>query len=96
MTACDRGSNTVAATVSSHDLIICGGTVYDGSGQPGRRVDLAINGDRIAASGGLSGDRPLLLCCGCSQTRSAAIGGLIPGLFAYNLLRPHYIRHSRA
>lgn len=32
-------------------LIIRGGTVYDGSGAPGRRADLSIAGDRIAAIG---------------------------------------------
>lgn len=38
----------------SFDLIIRGGTVYDGSGGAPRRVDVAIDGDRIAALGDLS------------------------------------------
>jgi N-acyl-D-amino-acid deacylase len=35
------------ASVATFDVIIKNGTVYDGSGSEGRRVDLAINGDRI-------------------------------------------------
>jgi N-acyl-D-amino-acid deacylase len=33
------------------DVVIRGGTVYDGTGSPGRRVDVAIRGDRIAGVG---------------------------------------------
>src|SRR5688500_17360021 len=33
------------------DVIIRGGTVYDGTGAPGRRIDVAIRGDRIAGVG---------------------------------------------
>jgi len=33
------------------DVIIKGGTVYDGTGEKGRVVDVAIRGDRIAAVG---------------------------------------------
>src|SRR5205085_6291859 len=36
---------------------IQGGTVYDGSGAEGRRADVAIRGDRIAAVGDLKGDQ---------------------------------------
>ena len=39
----------------SFDVIIKGGTVYDGSGRPPRRADVGITGDRIAAIGNLSG-----------------------------------------
>ena len=35
----------------THDLILRGGTVVDGSGAPARRADVAILGDRIAAVG---------------------------------------------
>jgi N-acyl-D-amino-acid deacylase len=54
---------TVSATVfaqrrrpetASFDIIIKGGTVYDGSGRPPRRADVGIKGDRIAAVGNLS------------------------------------------
>ncbi|HVL69033.1 MAG TPA: D-aminoacylase [Vicinamibacterales bacterium] len=37
------------------DVLIRNGTVYDGTGAPGRRVDVGIRGDRIAAVGDLSG-----------------------------------------
>jgi len=35
------------------DVLIRGGIVYDGTGAPGRRADLAIKGDRIVAIGDL-------------------------------------------
>ena len=38
-----------------HDVVIRGGTLIDGTGQPGRVGDLAIDGDRIAAVGGQAG-----------------------------------------
>jgi N-acyl-D-amino-acid deacylase len=37
----------------SFDVIIRGGTVYDGTGAAGRRADVGIRGDRIAAVGDL-------------------------------------------
>ena len=40
-------------TGPEHDIIIRGGTVYDGTGSPGRIADVAIDGDRIAAVGRL-------------------------------------------
>lgn len=36
---------------SAFDVIIRGGTVYDGTGSPGRPADVAIRGDRIAGIG---------------------------------------------
>ncbi len=39
---------------AAFDIIIKGGTVYDGSGRPPRRADVGIKGDRIAAVGNLS------------------------------------------
>jgi len=41
----------------THDVVIRGGTVYDGSGNPGVVTDIAIDGDAIAAVGDLSGTR---------------------------------------
>ena len=38
----------------SHDLIIRNGTVIDGTGSEGRRVDVAVDGDRITAIGDLA------------------------------------------
>ena len=37
------------------DVIIRGGTLYDGSGSPGRRADVGLRGDLIAAIGDLAG-----------------------------------------
>jgi N-acyl-D-amino-acid deacylase len=37
------------------DVVIRGGTVYDGTGAPGRRADVGIQGDRIAGIGDLAG-----------------------------------------
>jgi N-acyl-D-amino-acid deacylase len=36
----------------AHDLVIRGGTLYDGTGSPGKRGDLAIDGERITQVGG--------------------------------------------
>jgi len=44
--------NTAASVQpQSFDIVVRGGTVYDGSGGPGRRADVAIRGDRIAGVG---------------------------------------------
>src|ERR1019366_7687262 len=40
-----------------HDVIIRGGTVYDGTGAKGQMTDIAIDGDRITVVGNLSGSR---------------------------------------
>ncbi len=40
---------------ASFDVVIRGGTVYDGTGAAGRRADVAIRGDRIVAVGDLTG-----------------------------------------
>jgi N-acyl-D-amino-acid deacylase len=45
------------AAPPTHDVVIRGGTVYDGGGGPGRPADLAIDGDRIVAVGDLAGAR---------------------------------------
>ena len=39
---------------TTFDIIIRGGTVYDGTGTPGRRADVGIQGDRIAGIGELT------------------------------------------
>jgi N-acyl-D-aspartate/D-glutamate deacylase len=46
-----------AAQPQAFDVVIRGGTVYDGSGNPGRRADVGIRGDRIAAVGDLASAR---------------------------------------
>ncbi len=43
------------APAPEYDLVIRGGTLYDGSGDPGVVGDLAISGDTIVALGDLSG-----------------------------------------
>ena len=44
-----------ACTPGPHyDLLITGGTVYDGSGDPPVVTNVAVNGDRVAAVGDLS------------------------------------------
>jgi N-acyl-D-amino-acid deacylase len=42
---------------ATHDVVIRGGTVYDGTGSPGVVADVAIDGDRISAVGDLAGAR---------------------------------------
>jgi N-acyl-D-aspartate/D-glutamate deacylase len=42
------------ATAPEFDLVIRGGEVLDGSGEPSRRADVGIKGDRITAIGDLS------------------------------------------
>jgi N-acyl-D-amino-acid deacylase len=41
-------------SVPSFDCVIRGGTVFDGTGSPGRALDLGISGDTIAALGTIS------------------------------------------
>jgi N-acyl-D-amino-acid deacylase len=43
--------------VQAFDVLIVNGVVYDGSGAEGRRADVGIRGDRIAAVGDLAGAR---------------------------------------
>ena len=46
---------SAACSKPEHDLIIRGGTLYDGSGAPAETADLAIDGDRITMTGDLDG-----------------------------------------
>jgi N-acyl-D-amino-acid deacylase len=46
-----------AAPSGPFDVIVRGGTVYDGTGHAGVRADVGIRGDRIVAVGDLSRDR---------------------------------------
>jgi N-acyl-D-amino-acid deacylase len=56
LAACAAGSTPSAAPQpQTFDLVIRGGTVYDGTGAPGRVVDVAVSGDRIAMIGELGG-----------------------------------------
>lgn len=44
-----------AAPPERHDIVIRGGTIYDGSGGAGRVGDVAIDGDRVVAVGRVAG-----------------------------------------
>ncbi|NIJ39701.1 N-acyl-D-amino-acid deacylase [Sphingopyxis panaciterrae] len=48
-------SATALAAEPSHDVVIRGGTIYDGSGAPGVVGDVAIDKDRIVAVGKVAG-----------------------------------------
>jgi N-acyl-D-amino-acid deacylase len=48
------GSPTRAQQSQPFDIVIRNGTVYDGTGAPGRRADVGLRGDRVAAVGDLS------------------------------------------
>lgn len=48
---------TSACSKPDHDIIIRGGSIYDGSGGPTITADLAIDGDRITAIGNLEGHK---------------------------------------
>ena len=48
------GGLATATPNSNYDVLVRSGTVYDGTGSPGRRADVGIRGDTIAAVGDLS------------------------------------------
>jgi N-acyl-D-amino-acid deacylase len=49
------GAPALVRQQGSYDLVIRGGTVFDGSPSPGREADVAISGDRIAQVGRVTG-----------------------------------------
>jgi N-acyl-D-amino-acid deacylase len=55
--SCAPAPGRAPAPSPAHDVIIRGGTVYDGSGSPARVADVAIDGDRISAIGDLSAQK---------------------------------------
>jgi N-acyl-D-amino-acid deacylase len=57
---------------AEYDVVIRGGTIYDGSGKPPFVGDVALRGDRIAAVGDLSADR------GKTEIRAAGLA-VAPG-----------------
>ena len=46
-------ATTAPALAQHYDVLIRGGTLYDGTGAPPRTADVAITGDRIAAVGAI-------------------------------------------
>jgi len=52
--ACTGCDSPAAAPQPAYDVVIRGGTVYDGTGSPGRQADVGITGDRIAIVGDLT------------------------------------------
>jgi N-acyl-D-amino-acid deacylase len=53
LAGCATIDRTPAPLTPPYDMIIRGGTVYDGLGNPGVRADVAITGDRIATIGSI-------------------------------------------
>lgn len=51
---CVGCSGSLRSERADYDVIILHGTVVDGSGQPGRKADVGIRGDRIVSIGDLS------------------------------------------
>jgi N-acyl-D-amino-acid deacylase len=52
--AAQAAGSAALAQVAEYDVIIRGGTIYDGTGRPGVVADIAIMGDSVAAIGDLS------------------------------------------
>jgi N-acyl-D-amino-acid deacylase len=55
VTALSLSFATVSSQPPAFDVVIRGGTVYDGTGEAGRRADVGLRGDRIATIGDLTG-----------------------------------------
>ena len=51
LAACVTAAISPLSAAADFDVIIRGGLVFDGSGGDGKRVDVAIRGDRIAGVG---------------------------------------------
>ena len=45
----EEGLKHPKVSANRYDVLVRGGTVYDGTGQPGREVDVAIKGERVVA-----------------------------------------------
>ena len=54
LSAIAQGQSRSKSKLQSFDVIIRGGTLFDGSGRPPIKADVGIKGDRIAAVGNLS------------------------------------------
>ena len=60
--------------MADFDLVIRGGTVFDGSGDPGREADVAVRDGRIAAVGKVPGRGAYL--CHASGCWESALGSM--------------------
>src|SRR4029077_17578463 len=47
--------NQTSGASGMHDIVIRGGTIFDGTGAPAVAGDVAVEGDRIVAVGGTAG-----------------------------------------
>ncbi|MCP4813515.1 MAG: D-aminoacylase [Planctomycetaceae bacterium] len=91
-----RASQPSSATQPTKvDIILRGGTVIDGSGQTGRRADVAIKGARIVAMGDLGNTRAKrvidasgkIICPGFIDLHSHADRGILAHRDAENYIR---------
>jgi len=57
LVACAKPTQSPVTPARLHDVIIRGGTVYDGTGTPGRIADVAIDGQRITSIGDLKAEK---------------------------------------
>ncbi|MCA9117448.1 MAG: amidohydrolase family protein, partial [Planctomycetaceae bacterium] len=99
LTACALLTSTARAAEpagpAKYDVVLRGGTVIDGTGQPGHRADVGIRDGRIAAVGDLSGRAAetvidagkQIVCPGFIDLHSHADRGLIEHPAAENYVR---------
>jgi N-acyl-D-amino-acid deacylase len=57
LVACASQARTAREPAATHDIIIRGGTLYDGSGSPAKIADVAIDGQRITLVGDLRNEK---------------------------------------
>ena len=77
-------ARSAASQATAADVLITGGTLYDGSGAPARRADVALRGDRIVFVGDSKG-------AGIAAARTIDASGLI---VAPGFIDPH--THTQA
>ena len=70
--ACMTRAAQTPSPATEFDLLIKGGTLYDGSGDEGRVTDVAIRGDRIVGVGDFPNEPPGEKCDRCPRPGSCA------------------------